>query len=131
MFNGWQILEEIPDGWKIDKTVGTPLCGHEFITNGKSAINGQKRALLKVDKNIKTENIKTENIVKKVEKKVNAKDKIIDKQTAKTANELARKKFEEKLLQDIRVDLMICEIEGWDKTEYIKELKGLINSIGS
>lgn len=131
MFNGWQILEKIPDGWKIDKTVGTPLCGYEFITNGKSVINGQKRALLKVDKNIKTENIKTENIVKKVEKKVNAKDKIIDKQTAKTANELARKKFEEKLLQDIRVDLMICEIEGWNKTEYIKELKGLINSIGS
>ena len=131
MFNGWQILEEIPDGWKIDKTVGTPLCGHEFITNGKSVLNGQKRALLKVDKNIKTENIKMENIVKKVEKKVNAKDKIIDKQTAKTANGLARKKFEEKLLQDIRVDLMICEIEGWDKSEYIKELKRLINSIGS
>lgn len=131
MFNGWQILEEIPDGWKIDKTVGTPLCGHVFITNGKSVINGQKRALLKVNKSIKTENIKTENIVKKVEKNVNVKDKIIDKQTAKTANELARKKFEEKLLQDIRVDLMICEIEGWDKSEYIKELKRLINSIGS
>lgn len=131
MFNGWQILEEIPDGWKIDKTVGTPLCGHVFITNGKSVINGQKRALLKVGKNIKKENIKTENIVKKVEKNVNVKDKIIDKQTAKTANELARKKFEEKLLQDIRVDLMICEIEGWDKSEYIKELKRLINSIGS
>ena len=79
MFNGWEILEEIPDGWKIDKTVGTPLCGYEFITNGKSVLNGQKRALLKVDKNIKTENIKTENIVKEVEKKVNAKDKIIDK----------------------------------------------------
>ena len=76
-------------------------------------------------------NIKTENIVEKVEKKVNTKDKIIDKQTAKTANELARKKFEEKLLQDIRADLIICEIEGWDKAEYIKELKGLINSIGS
>lgn len=131
MFNGWQILEEIPDGWKIDKTVGTPLCGYEFITNGKSVINGQKRALLKVDKSIKTENIKKENIVKKVEKNVNVKDKIIDKRTAKTANELARKKFEEKLLQDIRVDLTICEIEGWDKQEYIKELKRLINSIRS
>ena len=29
------------------------------------------------------------------------------------------------------LDLMICEIEGWYKQEYIKELKGLINSIGS
>ena len=54
-----------------------------------------------------------------------------DQKTANTANELARKKFQEKLLQDIRVDLMICEIEGWDKLEYIQEIKNLINSIGA
>lgn len=129
-FKDWDILEELPEGWKIDKTVGTPLHGHEFITNGKSVLNGQKRALLKVKKNLKeawTE--KNIDIVEKVCKKINSKDKIIDKTTALAANYLARKKFEEKLLQDIRVDLMICEIEGWDKMEYIEELKKLINSI--
>ena len=47
----------------------------------------------------------------------------------KSVNCLARKKFEEKMLNDILVDLMVCEIEGWDKTEYIKELKNLINGI--
>ena len=130
----WDLLEELPQGWAIDKTAGTPLNGYIFITNGKSVLNGQKRALLKVNKNIITQDFKTEdaniNLEKNI-KKINSKDKIIDKKTAKTANELARKKFREKLLQDIRVDLMICEIEGWDKLEYIREIKNLINSIGA
>ncbi len=51
--------------------------------------------------------------------------------SAKQFNVLARKKMQEKLLQDIKMDLMICEIEGWCKLEYIKELKDLINSIGA
>ena len=130
-FKDWDILEKLPDGWKIDKTVGTPLCGYEFITNGKSVLNGQKRALLKVNKTLKNVWIeKNIDIVEKVEKKINSKNKTIDKTTAIAANKLARKKFEEKLLQDIRVDLMICEIEGWDKLEYIEELKKLINDLG-
>jgi hypothetical protein len=50
---------------------------------------------------------------------------------AKNVNELARLKFQEKLLQEIRFDLMVCEIENWDKKEYINQLKCLINSLGS
>ena len=42
---------------------------------------------------------------------------------------MARLKFKERLLNEIMFDLMVCEIEGWDKKEYIKELKSLINSI--
>jgi len=34
-YKNWELLEEIPDGWKIDKTAGTPLNGYVFITNGK------------------------------------------------------------------------------------------------
>ena len=133
-YKGWDLLDELPEGWKIDKTAGSPLNGYEFITNGKSVLNGQKRALLKVGKNIQNQSFKVEDVSINLEndtKKTSSKDKIIDKWTAKTANELARKKFQEKLLQDIRVDLMICEIEGWDKLEYIRELKNLINIIGS
>ena len=55
----------------------------------------------------------------------------IDAAYARTANELARQKFKQKLLNDIMVDLMICEIEGWKKMEYINEIKILINSIGN
>ena len=34
-----------------------------------------------------------------------------------------------RLLADIRVDLEICALEGWDKKAYIRELKQLIDSI--
>jgi hypothetical protein len=50
----WEVLEEIPDGWVEDKTAGAPGSGMVFITNGKSILNGRKRALLKI-KNLKKE----------------------------------------------------------------------------
>lgn len=46
----WEVVEEIPKNWKIDKTAGSPVCGCVFITNGKSVINGQKRKLLRIKK---------------------------------------------------------------------------------
>lgn len=55
---------------------------------------------------------------------------IPDQQTAKAVNDLARHKAIVRLLADVRVDLEICELEGWDKMEYINMLKELINSIG-
>lgn len=36
----------------------------------------------------------------------------------------------ERLYRDILMDLMICDIEGWDKKEYINQLKTVVNSIG-
>ncbi|MGL4384472.1 MAG: hypothetical protein ACRCS4_04130, partial [Flavobacterium sp.] len=48
---------------------------------------------------------------------------------AKTVNTLARKKFQEHLLKEIMFDFMVCEIEGWDKKEYLNEIKKLINGI--
>lgn len=48
---------------------------------------------------------------------------------ALTVQNLARKKFQQVLLQEIQLDLVICQIESWDKTAYIKELQDLINSI--
>lgn len=35
-----------------------------------------------------------------------------------------------RLMQDIMTDLTVCEIEGWDKMEYINELNELVNSFG-
>jgi len=55
---------------------------------------------------------------------------IIDKEHTGSLNRLAREKMKEKLLLDIMFDLQVCEIEGWDKKEYINELRELINSIG-
>jgi hypothetical protein len=48
-YRDWDILEELPQGWVIDKTAGSPVSNAVFITNGKSVLNGQKRALLKVE----------------------------------------------------------------------------------
>ena len=55
---------------------------------------------------------------------------IIDTNCAPTLNRLAREQMKLRLMQDIRTDLVVCEIEGWDKTEYLNELKELINSFG-
>lgn len=56
---------------------------------------------------------------------------IEDKETAKALNDLARHNAIVRLLADITIDLQICEIEGWNKMEYINQLKQIINSIGS
>ena len=55
---------------------------------------------------------------------------ITDTNCAPSLNRLAREQMKLKLMQDIRADLIICEIEGWDKMEYINELNELVNSFG-
>lgn len=50
--------------------------------------------------------------------------------TRRKAQELARHKMILKLEQDILFDMQVCDIEGWDKMEYINMLKDLINSFG-
>ena len=46
----------------------------------------------------------------------------------KTLNQLARESMKLKLLADIRIDLEICKLEGYDCKEYLKEIKELIDS---
>lgn len=55
---------------------------------------------------------------------------ITDTNCAPSLNRLAREQMKLKLLEDIRMDLIICEIEGWDKMEYVNELNELVNSFG-
>ena len=55
---------------------------------------------------------------------------ITDTNCVPSLNRLAREQMKLRLMQDIRTDLIVCEIEGWDKTEYLNELKELINSFG-
>lgn len=49
-----------------------------------------------------------------------------DKETARAMNDLARHKAILRLLSDIRIDMEICEIEGWDKTEYIRLIQDAV-----
>lgn len=48
----------------------------------------------------------------------------------KALNRLAREKMKYRLLADIRFDLAVCEIEGWDKAEYLSEIKNMIDDLG-
>jgi len=41
---------------------------------------------------------------------------------------LARHQMRCKLLADIQADMTACQLEGWDQTEYIRELQDLLNS---
>lgn len=127
-YRDWYILNELPKGWVIDKTAGSPAPRTVFITNGKSPISGkQKRALLRVEPFNKKRDVEDIDYIEILKQKA-----IDDKPVefpAKTVNQLARAKFKEQLLKEIMFDLMVCEVEKWDKREYINELKDLINSI--
>lgn len=122
----WDILENLPIGWIIDNTAGSPIKNTVFITNGKSVFNGQKRALLRVKSEIKQTQAHTETKPNKEKEVIKSADAI--EFPGKKVNELARKRFLEQILKDIMFDLTVCEIEGWDKKEYIKEIRKLINS---
>lgn len=50
-----------------------------------------------------------------------------EQKDAKLVNQCARHQMIKKLMADILVDLQICEIEGWDKTEYIRMLQTELN----
>ncbi len=49
--------------------------------------------------------------------------------TRQAFNCLAREKMKYRLLADIRTDLMVCELEGWDKLEYLDELMAMISGL--
>lgn len=53
-----------------------------------------------------------------------------NEETRKQYNRFARETMKYRLLRDIRVDLQICELEGWSKTEYLDELREMINQLG-
>ena len=50
-----------------------------------------------------------------------------EKETAKALNDLARHELYLRILQDIRVDIEICKLEGWDFKEHLRNLKSMID----
>lgn len=122
------LLDELPEGRKLDPTCGSPLTGYEYCRDGKSVLFGGKRALVKV-KDIEVDFIPTLPKIKEISPETQKESYDTPTGYAKSLNELARKRMELRLLADIRADLMVCELEGWDKKEYIKELQKLIEII--
>ena len=125
----WPLFDKLPEGWGFDKTVGSPLARYRFVTNGKSVINGQQRALLKVGVPIAATLVSAETHAVVPLAAPELPKEPHEPFPAKTVNDLARAKFKSKLLSEILFDLMVCEIEGWSKLDYIAELKSLIDSL--
>ena len=48
-------------------------------------------------------------------------------ETRKALQTAARHQFIKKLYAEILMDIGVCEIEGWDKTEYINMLYDVLN----
>ena len=136
-YKGWPLLDEMPEGWAINHAAGSPLHGYVFVTNCKSLISGERKtALLRVNKRALTEQKAIDKQLPAISVplhesgKKKAAEYAFDKESSLVLNRLARESFKRKILQDILFDLTVCEIEGWSKREYIKELKLLINGIG-
>lgn len=50
-------------------------------------------------------------------------------ETRKALNDLARHQLIVRILQEIKFDLMICEIEGWDKRKFIRQIQSAVDKI--
>ena len=120
----WPKFDVMPEGWRLDKTSGSPVSGYEFATDGRSIINGGKRALVAIRPQSVAQKIYPEIVAPELREQ-----KPIDKATRKAMNDLARAKFKEHLLKDLSVDLIICKMEGWDKSQYVEELHALIDEV--
>lgn len=44
-------------------------------------------------------------------------------------NQAAREEMKLRLLAEIRADMAVCELEGWDRLEFIRELQALLSSL--
>ena len=128
-YRWWDIYEYLPEGWVIDKINGSPAPNTVFITNGKSPMNGQKRELLKTPPKNHKKAKKVFHVVKTKIKQESTHEHEEVPFPAQIVNTLARAKFKEQLLKEIRFDLMVCEVEGWNKKEYIEDLQHLLNNL--
>ena len=54
---------------------------------------------------------------------------VIETETGKVLNKLAREQFKSKLLAEILMDLQVCKLENLNPKEYIEELKQEIDNI--
>ena len=53
----------------------------------------------------------------------------LDKGTRRTMQLVAREEMKMRIYADILADIMICDIEGWDKMEYITELQDMLKNL--
>ena len=132
VYKHWSVLDHIPDGWVIDRYAGSPLHGHVFITNGESILSGKQIRALAPDPQRQPQDepsIQLPLPEPKPDPEPEPPRQVVDEEYRLTMNNLARKKTQEKLLQDILTDMHICKLEGWSHRDYLIELKNLIDGL--
>lgn len=60
---------------------------------------------------------------------MSSKNQLLDKDTRRALQELARHQLIKKMLADIATDMQVCKLEGWDISEYPLMLKNEIELI--
>lgn len=126
----FDMYEELPDGWAIDKRWGSPVAGWVPIWDGMSPLRGGKKGLLRQPRPEQVPEPDTPRLRAPISATAEPKPIISpaeQREVAHTVNQLAREKFKLKLMQEIAFDLTVCKIEGWDSTQYVTELKRLID----
>lgn len=53
----------------------------------------------------------------------------LDNETRRAMQRVAREEMKLRIYADILVDMKVCDIEGWDKMEYIIELQDMLNTL--
>lgn len=136
IFKHWNVLNCIPEGWVIDRNAGSPLHGHVFITNGKNILSGEQIRVLAPAPREKQPPLTPVNLqdicpqfFPEPQPEAEKPNRQIDEECRRVLNDLARKKVQEKLLQDIIFDMNVCKLEGWDHREYLFELENLIDRL--
>lgn len=127
----WELYDEPPEGFVIDRKTGSPLFGYDFYTNGRSIFNGGIRILVKSGTSTVCERELEHRFAGELKHKDKSpkQDPMKDVDIRRKVNSLAREKFKVKLIQEIEFDLMICRLEGWDTASYVQDLKSLIDEI--
>ena len=56
--------------------------------------------------------------------------KLIGAEAPRKLQELARHQFITRMYKEILFDMQVCEIEGWDRMEFINQIKEALNFTG-
>ena len=138
VYKHWSVLDHIPDGWVVDRYAGSPLHGHVFVTNGKNLLTGQQLRALAPDPQRQPQDEPSIQLPSpepepepdpEPEPEPEPPRQVIDDEYRLTMNNLARKKTQQILLQDILTDMHVCKLEGWSHRDYLIELKNLIDEL--
>lgn len=123
---GITIREKEKTADELFKEIGYKNTFHNFYEHdfGTSITFSEEYKEISVNGHIGTEELQAIN--KKVRE---LRLDMIETETGKVLNKLAREQFKSKLLAEILMDLQVCKLENLNPKEYIEELKQEIDNI--